>query len=91
MQGVVVTIVSLTIQEDFLPLELSNLNLILSMQLLSTLGVTTMDWKTFTLTIGSDDSKVIIKGDPTLTKTEVILKHLRKQWEDQDQGFLVEL
>lgn len=34
--------------------------------------------------------KILIKGDPSLTKARVSLKNLIKTWEDFDQGFLVE-
>ena len=34
--------------------------------------------------------KVIIKGDPSLTKTRVSLKTMMKTWEGPDQDFLVE-
>ncbi|KAA0041482.1 Beta-galactosidase [Cucumis melo var. makuwa] len=34
--------------------------------------------------------KVVIKGDPSLTKTRVSLKNLMKSWGADDQGFLVE-
>lgn len=35
------------------------------------------------------DSKVILKGDPSLTRMEVSLKMLVKKWQ-LDQGFLID-
>lgn len=37
------------------------------------------------------DSKVTIKGDPSLTKAEISLKMMTKTWSEVDQGFLIEL
>lgn len=90
-KGVVISLKDLTIAEDYLPLELRSIDVILGMQWLRTLRVVTVDWKSLTLTIDDGDSKVIIKGDPTLTKTEMSLKRLQKTWNKHDEGFLVEM
>lgn len=42
------------------------------------------------MTFFHGDNKVIIKGDPSLTKTRVSLKSLMKTWIDSDQGYLIE-
>ncbi|KAL4031199.1 hypothetical protein IC575_009473 [Cucumis melo] len=42
------------------------------------------------MTFFQEDKKIIIKGDPSLTKTRVGLKSLMKAWTDFDQGYLVE-
>ena len=42
------------------------------------------------MTFMHHDRKVIIKGDPSLTKIRVSLKTMMKTWEDSNQGFLVE-
>ncbi|KAA0057242.1 ty3-gypsy retrotransposon protein [Cucumis melo var. makuwa] len=47
------------------------------------------DSRFFTLGVRRD-KKIIIKGDPSLTKTRVGLKSLMKAWTDFDQGYLVE-
>ncbi|TYK09954.1 Ty3/gypsy retrotransposon protein [Cucumis melo var. makuwa] len=39
---------------------------------------------------GYEGRKVIIRGDPSLTKKGVSLKSMMKSWEGEDQGFLVE-
>ncbi|KAA0055708.1 protochlorophyllide-dependent translocon component 52 [Cucumis melo var. makuwa] len=55
------------------------------------------DWKVvdnfLPLELGGVDyegRKVIIRGDPSLTKKGVSLKSMMKSWEGEDQGFLVE-
>lgn len=47
-KNVVLSLAGLTIREDFLPLELGSVDLILGMQWLRTLGTTTVDWKNLT-------------------------------------------
>ena len=34
--------------------------------------------------------RVVIKGDPSLTKTRVSLKNMMRSWDGSDQDFLVE-
>ena len=75
---------------DFLPLKLGGVDVILGMQWLYSLGVTEMDWKNLIMSFSHDNRKVIIKGDLSLTRTEVSLKNLTKSWTDSDLGYLVE-
>ncbi|KAL0560774.1 hypothetical protein IC582_001187 [Cucumis melo] len=79
-----------TVKEDFLPLELGGVDVILGMQWLYSLGVTVCDWKNLTLTFYDDKKKICIKGDPSLTKARVSLKNLVKTWEEHDHGYLIE-
>ncbi|KAA0058232.1 Ty3/gypsy retrotransposon protein [Cucumis melo var. makuwa] len=76
--------------EDFLPLDLGGVDVILGMQWLFSLGVTTVDWKNLSLTFSVDGKSVNIKGDPSLTKTRISLKNMIKNWGDKDAGFLIE-
>lgn len=80
-KSVVVALLGLTVKEDFLSLGLRSIDLILGMQWLRTLGMTVVDWKNLTLTIGTDLNKVVIKSDPTLMRREVSLKSLSKSWD----------
>ncbi|KAL0561468.1 hypothetical protein IC582_001896 [Cucumis melo] len=79
-----------TVKEDFLPLELGGVDVILVMQWLYSLGVTVCDWKNLTLTFYDNEKQICIKGDPSLTKARVSLKNLMKTWEKQDHGYLIE-
>ncbi|KAL0548958.1 hypothetical protein IC582_013436 [Cucumis melo] len=79
-----------TVKEDFLPLELGGVDVILGMQWLYSLGVTVCDWKNLTLTFYDNKKKICIKGDPSLTKARVSLKNLVKTWEEHDHGYLIE-
>ena len=76
--------------DDFLPLELGGVDAILGMQWLYSLGITEVDWKNLILTFTHHKEKVVIRGDPSLTKARVSLKTLMKSWGEDDQGFLVE-
>ena len=42
------------------------------------------------MSFSHDNRKVTIKGDPSLTKTQVSLKNLTKSWTDSDLRYLVE-
>ncbi|KAL0533232.1 hypothetical protein IC582_030448 [Cucumis melo] len=78
------------IVEDFLPLELGGVDVILGMQWLYSLGVTTVDWKNLSLSFLAEGKEVNIKGDPSLTKARISLKNMIKNWEEKDSGFLIE-
>ena len=56
------------VTENFLPLELGGVDVILGMQWLYSFGVTEMDWKNLIMSFSQENSKVIIKRDPSLTK-----------------------
>lgn len=75
--------------EDFLPLELGGVDVILGMQWLHSLGVTVVDWKNLTFTFTNSDKQICIKGDPSLNKTRISLKSMSKSWSDQDEGYLL--
>ncbi|KAA0048439.1 ty3-gypsy retroelement transposase [Cucumis melo var. makuwa] len=77
-------------KEEFLPLELGGVDVILGMQWLHSLGVTVVDWKNLTLTFTMDGKLICVKGYPSLTKARISLKSMFKTWGDQDEGFLIE-
>ncbi|KAA0038090.1 ty3-gypsy retroelement transposase [Cucumis melo var. makuwa] len=54
--------------DSFLPLELEGVDVILGMHWLHSLGVTEVDWKHLIMTFQHEGRKVIIRGDPSLTK-----------------------
>ncbi|KAL0537222.1 hypothetical protein IC582_026197 [Cucumis melo] len=66
------------VTEDFLPLELGGVDVILGMQWLHSLGVTTVDWKNLTFTFTCNGKSICIKGDPNLTKARISLKSMFK-------------
>ena len=76
--------------DSFLPLELGGVEVILGMQWLHSLGVTEFDWKKLIMTFQHEGKKVVIRGDPSLTKTMVSLKSLMKTWNSEDHKYLVE-
>ncbi|XP_022154744.1 uncharacterized protein LOC111021922 [Momordica charantia] len=90
-KGIILYLPELTIRENFLPLELGNLDVVLGMQWLSTQGTMEVDWQALTMSFRNGSNRIILKGDPTLMRMEVTLKKLARTWETHDQGFLVEL
>lgn len=76
--------------KKFLPLELGEVDVILGMQWLYSLGITRVDWSNLTMTFMHQNKKMIIRGDLSLIKTKVNLKNMMKSWDESDQGFSVE-
>lgn len=66
--------------EDFLPLELGGVDVILGMLWLYSLEMIEVDWKNLTMTFVHQGKKVIIRGDPSLMKTKVSLKNMMGTW-----------
>ncbi|KAA0039183.1 ty3-gypsy retrotransposon protein [Cucumis melo var. makuwa] len=75
---------------DLLPLELGGVDVVLGMQWLYSLGNTEVDRRNLTMTFLHQGKKILIKGDPSLTKARVSPKNMMKSWEESDQGFLIE-
>ncbi|KAA0034007.1 Ty3/gypsy retrotransposon protein [Cucumis melo var. makuwa] len=88
--GVIMRLLGLTVVDDFLSLELGNLDMVLGMQWLQKQGAMMVDWKDLAMTFTVGGAKVVLKGDLSLTKMEVSLKMLMKQWHPEDRGFLVD-
>ncbi|KAA0045155.1 Transposon Tf2-9 polyprotein [Cucumis melo var. makuwa] len=76
-----------TVEEDFLPLELGGVDVILGLQWLYSLGVTTMDWRNLLLTFSVEGKSVKIQGDLSLTKARVSLKNMIKAWGRKTKEF----
>ncbi|RVW51076.1 hypothetical protein CK203_077629 [Vitis vinifera] len=71
MQGLIVV-------EDFLPLELGNTDVILGMPWLGTLGDVKVNWKMLTMKIKIRKAVIVLKGDPSLSWTEMSLKAMAR-------------
>lgn len=41
------------------------------------------------MVINQKGKKIMLKGDPSLTKARVSLKRMVKMWETEDQGYLI--
>ncbi|KAA0043034.1 Retrotransposable element Tf2 [Cucumis melo var. makuwa] len=89
-EGIEIQLEEWTVKDEFLPLELGGVDIILGMQWLYSLGVTKVDWKNLLLTFQHQGRKMSIKEDSSLTKSRVSLKNMMKTWGEDDQDFLVE-
>lgn len=49
-----------------------------------------MDWRTLTLKVKQGGKTIILRGDPRLTKARVSLKRMKKCWDVNYQGYLIE-
>lgn len=77
--------------EDFLPLQLISSDVILKMQWLRTLGGMQTNWEELTIRFKIGDIAVTMRGDPSLSKTQISLKAIMKSIQLQGGGFLVKL
>ncbi|KAJ9675230.1 hypothetical protein PVL29_024256 [Vitis rotundifolia] len=71
MQGLIVV-------EDFLPLELGNTDVILGMPWLGILRDVKVNWKMLTMKIRMGKTMIVLKGDSSLSRTEVSLKAMAR-------------
>lgn len=79
------------IQEDFLPLDLGNSDVILGIQWLEKLGSVVTNWKTQSMKFSLDGQTVTLKGEPALARSKISLKAMMKTIRKEGQGVLVEL
>lgn len=83
---VIVELPQVTVLENFLPLDLGQIDIILGMLWLRTMGYMGVDWPNLTMTFTRGEVKVVLRGDATLTKAEVTMKTLISDWETEDEG-----
>lgn len=70
-RSVVLSLQALTIVEDFLPIDLSDWDVILSMKWLHTVGAMQVNYKTLTMKSKSGEDMVTLQGGPDLSKATV--------------------
>lgn len=70
-QSVVLSLQALTIVEDFLPIDLSDWDVIVSMKWLHTVGAMQVNYKTLTFKFKLGEDMVTLQGDPDLSKATV--------------------
>ena len=85
-RGVCISMQGLTVVEDFLPLELGNTDVILGMPWLGTLGDVKVNWKMLTMKIKMGKAVIVLKRDPSLSRTEVSLKAMARALQHHSQG-----
>lgn len=83
-------LLELMVTEDLLPFELGRVDIILGIIWLCNMGYMEVHWPSLTMTFTIGDRKITLKGDASLTATEVTLKTLTHRWEEEDMGSLVE-
>ena len=66
--------------DSFLPLELGGVDVVPVTQWLHSLGVAKVDWRNLVMSFLHEGRKIVIKGDPNLTKKRVSLKNMMKMW-----------
>lgn len=79
------------VDDDFLPLELGNSDVILGVQWLEKLGVVTTNWKTQEMRFQDNGQIFTLKGDPSLSRSQISLKAMLRVLKKEGNGILVEL
>lgn len=79
-----------TVTSDFLPLELNNVDIILGIQFLETLGEMRVNWKLQTMKIPIEGKLFALQGDPGICSSEVSFKALKKVLDHQELSVVVE-
>ncbi|PWA94877.1 Ribosomal biogenesis regulatory protein [Artemisia annua] len=90
-RSVVLRLPGIRVVEDFYPLELGSTDVILGIKWQRTLGDIRVNWKTLTMSFEGPYSRVVLKGEPGLTRAETLLRALVRDMEGVSEGFLVEL
>lgn len=89
-RNVTLTMQGYSITTDFLPLDLNNVDIILGIQWLETLGEMRVNWKLQTLKIPMEGKLTTLQGVPDLCSSEVSFKAVRKLLEQTEVSVVVE-
>lgn len=80
----------LMVCDDFLPLELGTVDVILGIQWLETLGPVTTNWKSQIMQFEVGNKMVRLVGDPSLIRSQISLKAMIRCLRKDGQGFWLE-
>ncbi|PON94291.1 hypothetical protein TorRG33x02_100290, partial [Trema orientale] len=90
LQGRGLSLQSLDVIADFLPLELGGSDVVLSMQWLETLGTMQVNWQLLHMKFNVGGVAVTLQGDPSLSKTRVSLKAMCRTMQQEGDVILLE-
>lgn len=90
-RGVQIMLPEMRFQADFVVLELGQVDIILGVQWLQTLGVCTVDWEKNEWSFVYEGQQITLRGDPMLHGPKVSLKSLTTEVTMQKEGWEMEL
>lgn len=90
-KSVILQLQGLTIIEDYLPIELGNLDIILGLKWLEKLGTMSANWKLQRISFKMGKETVVLQGDASLGRSGITLKAMMRTLRKEGQGYLVEL
>lgn len=90
-RGLQMLVQGLEITEDYLILGLGNSDIIFGMQWLKKLGEVVTNWKKQIMKFNWEGAERMLVGDPSLERSLMSLKALRRAWDKGDRGVLVEI
>ncbi|KAF7815055.1 Retrotransposable element Tf2 [Senna tora] len=79
------------LEQDFYLFDLGEVDLILGMEWLESLGEVRVNWKQLTMKYKEGEEVICLKGDSSLARTEVSYKAVMRSIKKGGQGFILEL
>lgn len=79
------------VEEDFLPLNLGNSDVILGVQWLEKLGPVTTNWKSQVMRFQLNGREIILQEDPSLARSRISLKAIIRTVRREGGGVLLEM
>ncbi|XP_078440480.1 uncharacterized protein LOC144710546 [Wolffia australiana] len=79
------TIQELRVVDHFLPLPMGNVDVILGMQWLTTMGKTVVEWNTLRMTFQRDGHNITLQGDPSLNRSGISFKAMHKEIQQENE------
>ncbi|KAF7827538.1 Retrotransposable element Tf2 [Senna tora] len=79
------------VEQDFYLFELGEVDLILGMEWLESLGEVNVNWKQLTMKFKTGEETVCLKGDSSLNRTEASYKAVMRSIKKGGQGYMLEL
>ncbi|WVZ02752.1 hypothetical protein V8G54_023558 [Vigna mungo] len=88
-QGLILEVQGLQIQQDFFVFSLGGADIVLGLEWLASLGEVRADFGNLRLSIGKGLQEHVLRGDPTLSRSESSLKSLWQDFKQQGTCFVI--
>lgn len=89
-RDLILNLQGINIVQTFYPFPLRGIDAVLGVEWLKTLGDVKVNWRHMTMAIGKKSSRVCLKGDPMLSRSQVSLQSIMRSVRKKGQGFLIE-
>lgn len=89
--SITMEIQGMNIEQVFYPFELGNVDLVLGVEWLESLGETRINWRQMYMKVRIGKKWVCLKGDPALTHAQASLRSVAKLVKSEGVGYVIEL